>query len=139
MVRSEVAARKIATATTRLDQADEILSRPRAELLSDPQSCDLAAFYLFLGIQECVDLAVHWAADSGWLAPESAASSFDALAEHGVIDRPLATALIGAVGLRNRIAHGYALLDHARIHDESKEGLGHLRRFLALVADQTGL
>ncbi|HVS14901.1 MAG TPA: HepT-like ribonuclease domain-containing protein [Thermoanaerobaculia bacterium] len=97
MVRSEVVARKIATATTRLDQADEILSRPRTR---------------------GVDLR----------RPRRARRH-----------RPAAGHLIGAVGLRNRIAHGYALLDHARIHDESREGIEHLRRFLVLAADRAGL
>jgi uncharacterized protein YutE (UPF0331/DUF86 family) len=139
MVRGEVAARKIAAASSRLDQADELLSRTRDEFLADRQGRDLAAFYLFLAIQECVDLATHWVADSGWPAPDSAGGSFDSLADHGVIDAPLATAMWGAVGLRNRIAHGYALLDHERIYDEAREGMAHLRRFLALAADQAGL
>ncbi len=139
MVRREVAARKIAAATARLEQAEAILAQSREEFLADLSGRDLAAFYLFLAIQECVDLAVHWVADSSWPAPDSAGASFDVLVDHGVIDAALATAMLGAVGLRNRIAHGYALLDHERIYEEAKDGVGHLRRFLALAADKAGV
>jgi uncharacterized protein YutE (UPF0331/DUF86 family) len=41
---------------------------------------------------------------------------------------------IAAAGLRNRIAHGYAGVDHARIRDELAQGVAILRRFLAAVA-----
>jgi uncharacterized protein YutE (UPF0331/DUF86 family) len=102
VVRPEVAARKIATAVARLDQVEAQLAGSREEFLADVESRDLASFYLFLAIQECIDLAARWVADEGWLAPDDAASTFDVLAEHGVLDRELATAMHGAVGLRNR-------------------------------------
>lgn len=75
------------------------------------KSRDLSLFYLFLAIQECIDLAAHWVADEGWGEPDDAGSAFDVLADRKVIDRDAATASRAAAGLRNRIAHGYALLD----------------------------
>ena len=48
-------------------------------------------------------------------------------------------ALRGAVGLRNRIAHGYASVDHARVHEEYRAGVEALRRFLSLVSSEAGL
>jgi uncharacterized protein YutE (UPF0331/DUF86 family) len=47
--------------------------------------------------------------------------------------------LRGAAGLRNRIAHGYADLDHARLHSELAQGVATLRRFLSAVADAAGI
>jgi hypothetical protein len=38
-----------------------------------------------------------------------------------------------------KIATATTLLDHARIHDESREGIEHLRKFLVLAADRAGL
>jgi uncharacterized protein YutE (UPF0331/DUF86 family) len=130
MVRPDVAAKKIARATAWLEDADAILSQSRDAFMSDRQGRDLAAFYLFLAIQECIDLAAHWIADSGWTPPETASSTFDVLAERGVIDAELADGMRAAAGLRNRIAHGYALLDHGRLHDEATEGLKTIRSFL---------
>ena len=99
----------------------------------------VALFYLFLAIQECIDLAAHWVADEGWMPPDDAGSTFDVLADHEVIDRPTADALHGAAGLRNRIAHGYAMLDYARVQEESRAGVPALRALLDAVARAAGL
>ena len=138
MVRPEVARQKIARAAARLDQAETLVARPLADFLADPQGRDLAAFYLFLAIQKVLDLAAHWVADAGWPAPADGSSSFTVLAEHGEIDAGLANGLRAAAGLRNRIAHGYANLDHGRLHAEFEQGITTLRRFLAAVAAAAG-
>jgi uncharacterized protein YutE (UPF0331/DUF86 family) len=139
MVKVDVVTRKVARAGAWLNDAEEILVRPAAEFLSDVKSRDLATFYLFLAIQECIDLAAHWVSDAGWNVPEDAGATFDLLAEHGVVDQGLAVALRGAVGLRNRIAHGYASVDHERVHDEYRRGGEALRRFLSQVSSEAGL
>jgi uncharacterized protein YutE (UPF0331/DUF86 family) len=51
----------------------------------------------------------------------------------------LADGLRGAVGLRNRIAHGYATVDHDRLREEAAEGIAILRDFLVRVADAAGV
>jgi uncharacterized protein YutE (UPF0331/DUF86 family) len=139
VVKIVVVSRKLARATAWLDDAEEILSRPVDEFLGDVKGRDLATFYLFLTVQECIDLAAHWISDAGWDVPDEAGGSFDLLAEHGAMDRELAMALRGAVGLRNRIAHGYASVDHERLHQEYRGGIDALRRFLSLVAAEAGL
>lgn len=139
MVKVDVVRRKMGKASAWLDDAEGILNRSPEELLSDVQGRDLATFYLFLAIQECIDLAAHWIADAGWEPADDATSTFDTLADHGAIDRDLAEKMRGAVGLRNRIAHGYALIDHARLQSEFREGVGMLRGFLGLVGGEAGL
>lgn len=139
MVKVDLAARKVARAKAWLDDAEEILSRPAEEFLADVKSRDLATFYLFLAIQECIDLAAHWIADAGWDVPDEAGATFDLLSEHGILDRDLVDAMRGAVGLRNRIAHGYASVDHVRVQKEYRHGVAALRHFLALVSAEAGL
>jgi uncharacterized protein YutE (UPF0331/DUF86 family) len=139
VVRPEVAATRIARANARLSDAERRLSEPVNDFLADIPGRDLALFYLLLAIQEAIDLAAHWVADAGWAVPDDAASTFDTLADHEVIDRDHAAALRRAVGLRNCIAHGYALLDYVRVHTESPEGIPAVRRFLDLVAREAGL
>ena len=139
MVRRDVAARKITRASAWLDDADVIVSRPLKEFVADARERDLATFYIFLAVQECVDLAAHWVADAGWPPPDDAASTFDVLAERAVVDREHADRLRAAVGLRNRIAHGYGSVDHHRLHSEARLGIRDLRRFLLAVAKATGL
>lgn len=139
MVKIDVVRRKMGKASGWLDEAEAILSRPPEEFLADVKNRDLATFYLFLAIQECIDLAAHWVADAGWQPAEDATSTFDLLADHRAIDRELAEKMRSAVGLRNRIAHGYALIDHARLQSEFREGVGVLRKFLSLVGGEAGL
>lgn len=59
MVRPDVAARKIARASAWLDDSEVLLSRRVDEFVAAAKDRDLAAFYLLLAIQECIDLAAH--------------------------------------------------------------------------------
>jgi uncharacterized protein YutE (UPF0331/DUF86 family) len=64
---------------------------------------------------------------------------FDVLAERGAIDLELANSIRAAVGVRNRIAHGYAGLDHERLHAEASSGVRDVKRFLTVIAAAAGL
>lgn len=139
MVRRDVTGARIARAQAWLRDAETLLGRSTAEFVDDRSGRDLALFYLFLAIQECIDLAAHWVADEGWMPPDDAGSTFDVLADHRVIERSTADLLRGATGLRNRIAHGYAMVDYARVQEESRQGGPALRAFLDAVARAAGL
>ena len=139
MVRRDVAGAKLARAAAWLEDAEVRFGDDVEAFVSGRERRDLAIFYLFLAIQECIDLAAHWVADAGWGSPDDAGSTFDALADRGVLSREQASALRAAVGLRNRIGHGYAMLDYRRVHGEGRAGVGHRRAFLAKVADSAGL
>lgn len=139
MVRPDVVANKVGRARGWLNDAESLFGPEPGEFRADVQKRDLALFYLFLAIQECIDLAAHWVADEGWGEPDDAGSAFDLLADRGAISREAATALRGATGLRNRIAHGYALLDYDRVHVEAREGIPALRAFLLAVATSAGV
>jgi uncharacterized protein YutE (UPF0331/DUF86 family) len=139
MIKADVVRGKVGKASGWLSEADAILSRPPEEFLADIKRRDLAAFYLFLTIQECTNLAAYWIADAGWGLPEDALFVFDTLVDYGAIDRDLAEKMRGAVGLRNRIAYGYARIDHARLQNEFPERVGGLRSFLELVSREAGL
>lgn len=135
MVRADVVAAKVGRATGWLDDADPFLRRPLDEFVADRTGRDVAAFYVFLAIQECIDIAAHWVASAGWAPPDDAAGAFDTLGDRGVIADELARSLRAAVGLRNRIAHGYASVDLERLHDEAVTGVPLLRRFLLAAAE----
>ncbi len=139
MVRRDVAGARVARASVWLDDASRLLDQPPDGFVAATKDRDLAIFYLFLAIQECIDLSAHWVADAGWGAPDDAGSTFDLLADRHAIARDLAESLRAAVGLRNRIAHGYAMLDYRRVQLESQAGIPALRRFLTAVAREAGL
>jgi uncharacterized protein YutE (UPF0331/DUF86 family) len=139
VVQRDVVAAKVGRARGWLNDAALRLLGPKDAYLADPQGRDLALFYLFLATQECIDLAAHWVADAGWGEPDDAASTFDVLAERGVLERGTATMLRAAAGLRNRIAHGYAMFDYARVYSEAQDGIPALRAFLAAIATAAGV
>ncbi len=139
MVRTDVVGRKVDRAAAWLDDASKRFAQSAEDLESEIENRDLATFYLFLAIQECMDLCSHWLSDAGWGAADDAATAFKVLAERGAIDLELAQQLAGAVGLRNRIAHGYGTVDHSRIRSEFPEGVAALRRFLDRVSQEAGL
>ena len=115
-----------------------MLRRPRADFLGDRKERDLAMFYLFLAIQECIDLAAHWIADENLPPAEDYGGSFRVLSDHGRIDAGLAGQMAAASGLRNLIAHGYATVDAARVYEEAPGGIDAMRRFMDAVARVAG-
>lgn len=139
MVRRDLVASKVTRASGWLASADATFAQSPEAFAADVQGRDLALFYLFLAVQRCIDIAAYWVSDEGWATPDDAGSSLDVLAERGVIMRASADALRGAVGLRNRIAHGYAMLDYGRVQREAQEGMPELRAFLAAVSAAAGL
>jgi uncharacterized protein YutE (UPF0331/DUF86 family) len=138
MVRRDVASTRIARATTWLDDAERLFNLEADAFLAATKDRDLAIFYLFLALQESIDLAAHWVADAGWGVPDDAGSTFDELANRAAIARELAGRLREGVGLRNRIAHGYALLDYGRVRSEALTGIPALRSFLEAVGRAAG-
>lgn len=139
MVRPDLVTTKVARAKGWLDHAERLITVPSEDLMADEERRDLASFYIFLTIQECIDLAAHWIVDARWGSPEDAASTFVVLANNQAIDRDLAERLRGAVGLRNRIAHGSSTVGHGQIQREFRQGAETLHRFLARVASEAGL
>lgn len=139
MVRRDVALNRIGRASSWLTDAEQLFVMDAETFRAATKDRDLAIFYLFLALQECIDLAAHWVADAGWGVPDDAGSTFDELADRGALSRELADRLREGVGLRNRIAHGYALLDYGRVQAEALTGIPALRSFLALVGQAAGL
>ena len=139
MVRRDVALSRIGRASAWLTEADRLFAMDAEQFRAATKDRDLAIFYLFLALQECIDLVAHWVADAGWGVPDDAGSTFDELADRGAISRELADRLREGVGLRNRIAHGYALLDYGRVQSEARIGIPALRSFLTIVGQPAGL
>lgn len=133
MVHRDIVAAKAGRARGWLNDCAPAFSTAVDAFVQDRAQRDLALFYLFLAIQVCIDIAAHWVADEGWGDADEAGSAFDLVADHEAISRQIAAALRSAAGLRNRIAHGYAMLDHERIRAEAQAGIPALRTFLAAV------
>jgi uncharacterized protein YutE (UPF0331/DUF86 family) len=103
-------------------------------LEGDVDRQDALAMSLLVAIQEAADIAFHIASDEAWGVPASYGEGFVLLARHGVIDDVLAEDLTRIIGVRHRIAHGYASVDLTRLWTELPAGLDALDRYAACVA-----
>ncbi len=139
MVNTDLVSRKVSRARGRLADAEALYARANQAAGGSLEARDLATFYLFLAMQEVIDLSAHWVSDAGWDVPDDAGGAFDVLADRDAISRDLATAMRGIVGVRNRIAHGYATLDPERLQEETTSGIAAMRSFLVLAARAAGL
>jgi len=103
MVRRDVARTRLARATAWLGDAEKLFGADAEAFRAAAKDRDLAIFYLFLALQECIGLAAHWVADAGWGVPGAAGSTFDELADRGAISRELVDRLREGVSLRTAI------------------------------------
>jgi len=100
----------------------------KEQLATDRDVQHMVLHALYVAIQSAVDLAMHIAADSGLAQSESYRAVFRTLERAGIIDAALASRLEGWAGLRNVVAHMYATIDYARVHQALAE-LEDLERF----------
>lgn len=108
---------------------------PSAELLEgNTELMDALGMALLVAIQEAIDIAFHIGTDERWGSPGSYAEGFELLAKGNVITGELALEMTRAVGLRNRLAHGYATVDVARLWAELPTGLDALDRYAQAIA-----
>lgn len=126
--------------TQKISQLEEIIRRvenmqfTKEELESVPDLQDLLTFRLIQGIEIAIDIATHLIAGLGLSVPESAASSFDTLAQEKIIDKKLARSLRQAVGFRNLAIHRYADLDFHRLYHDYRQDLNDLREFVRQIS-----
>lgn len=134
MVDPSVLARRVASIRDATARVRDVLPPELAGFLADRTAREVVALNLFVGIQECIDLAAHWISDEGWDVPGGYAELFRMLATHGVIDPGLAQRLVAASGFRNLMAHRYGALDFARVYDIARSGTADLEAFGAALA-----
>ena len=127
-------ARKLAAIRDAVTRIREVLPAEPEQFLADRTSREVIALNLLVAIQECLSVATHWLADEGSSVPASYREVLLTLADHNVLDRALALRLASAAGLRNLIAHQYAVLDWERIHTVAAQGLDDLIRFCEIIA-----
>jgi uncharacterized protein YutE (UPF0331/DUF86 family) len=127
-------ARKLAVLEEHLRRLRERRPTDVTTFTADPLLQDAIAMSVLVVVQEAMDIALHIAADEGWEIAATYRDAFAVLERHGVITAPLAKVLGGSAQLRNRIAHGYASLDAARLWTELPEGVASFGAFAATVS-----
>lgn len=102
-------------------------------LEADRDARDLAAFRVYLALQEAVDLCSHVIADRGWGPVPSLRDHFSVLASKGVLDAELARLLSDGMKVRNLIGHAYADVDAAKLHAAATKLLEVVDSFCAAI------
>jgi uncharacterized protein YutE (UPF0331/DUF86 family) len=112
-----------------LEELRDYQSVPSDELLDNRERLGNIKYLLITAIEGCIDAAQHACASERWGPPDDNASAMRVLAEHGVMERDLADAMVNAVGLRNVLVHEYRDVDDKRVL-ESLQRLTDIDRFV---------
>ena len=117
MVDRAVLAARVAAVRDAVSRIRSVLPPDREVFLADRTVREVVILNLFVALQEVLSLATHWLADEGTAVPQSYGDVFRVMGEKGLIPGDLAQRLAAASGLRNLVAHQYAVIDWARIHE----------------------
>ncbi len=138
MIDRAILAGRIAAVRDAVERIREVLPTRPEELAADRTTREIVVLNLFVALQESLSVATHWLADEGQEVPASYGGVFKALAEHSVLDADLASRMSSAAGLRNLIAHRYAALDLARVHEIASHDVEDLLEFCDAIAKAAG-
>lgn len=108
------------------------------QLKDDVDLQDALAMSLVVCVQAALDVALHIAADEGFGVPATYSAAFHLLSERGILTSATSKQLSAMAALRNRIAHGYATVDFARIWQELPEGVAAFDAFLHEITGHLG-
>lgn len=133
MVDREIVATRLSKLREALRKLQAIAAKPRAEYLGSETDRALSEHYLRLALEAALDAGNHVIAAKGWRKPLELREIPLILAEAGVVSRELGERLARAAGLRNRLVHAYADIDHAIIYDILRTELGELERYAAAI------
>jgi uncharacterized protein YutE (UPF0331/DUF86 family) len=131
-------AKKVASIRDAVARIRSVLPSTAQEFSEDRTVREIVILNLFVALQDCLALAVHWLADEGWDVPPAYRDVFLALGEHGVLPKALAERLASASGVRNLVAHQYGVLDWSRIHGIASSELDDLLSFCQELARRAG-
>ena len=129
MVDQNLVTAKLSELSERIQRIRQHRPETAAGYKEAPEVLDLVSFNLMLAVQLCLDVASHLIADEGWPPAPTLAEHFTRLREQGVLTRDTESALAKATGLRNVVAHTYAKVEPAKIHEAATRGLTDLERF----------
>lgn len=138
MVDKAVLAARVAAVRDAVARIRSVLPADRNAFLADRTMREIVILNLFVALQDVLSLATHWLADEGVAVPQSYREVFTELGDRDVVPRDLADRLAAASGLRNLVAHQYAVVDWARIHEIASLHLNDLLLFCEELARKAG-
>lgn len=138
MVDREILATRLGRLREALRKLEGIASRTLDEYLASEVDRALSEHYLRIALECMLDSGNHVIAGEGFRKPLNLRDIPAILAQEGVIPRDLAENLSRAVGLRNRLVHGYSTIDHAFLHGILGTDLRDLVDFATALSQRYG-
>lgn len=129
MVDREILATRLSKLRDALGKLAAIARKPREQYLSSETDRALAEHYLRIALEAMLDAGNHVVASEGFRKPLQLRDVPLILAEYEVLPLELSKKLARAVGLRNRLVHGYAEIDHDRLYEVLTSDLTDLESF----------
>lgn len=111
----------------------EFEGMPLEKFVSDHHTFGLAEHYLEHAIEGTLDIARTLVAGLDLPMPDEAHELFARLTDAGIVPQAFSAEHQAMVGLRNRLVHEYATVDHARVHAYIQQHLDAFGEFLDYV------
>lgn len=134
MVVRALADRKLTLLDTYVGYLDRLAAPDIDAFVNDYLACGAARYYLQAAIECCADLGAHAIATDTSRRAEDYRSIFRILGEEEIVPLDVAAAMEPAASLRNRLVHGYDMVDDRRIHEMLRSAPATLRAFGQAIA-----
>ena len=134
MVDKAVLAARVAAIRDAVSRIRGVLPPEATAFQADRTAREVVILNLFVALQDVLSLATHWLSDEGSAVPQSYRDVFLLMGERGFVSPDLARRLAAAAGLRNLVAHQYAVIDWLRIHEIASLHLDDLLQFCEELA-----
>lgn len=92
---------------------------------------------LYLAVQAAIDLAHAVVSYKKLRKPTTLREAFYILNENNIIDKELTDKLVGMVGFRNIITHGYTKVNYDLVYDIIHNRLEDIKEFIKIIFDIT--
>jgi uncharacterized protein YutE (UPF0331/DUF86 family) len=136
LVDREILATRLSKLREALRHLARLAQKTREEYLSSETDRALAEHYLRIALEATLDAGNHVIATEGFRKPLQLRDVPLILAENQVVPFELSEKLARAVGLRNRLVHGYAEIDHGRLYEILTGDLSDLEKFAVALGSR---
>ena len=126
---------KLASIQGYFEELSPILDYSVQDIIRDQLKLRTVERLFQLIVDTAIDINTHIIAESNLAVPDDYQSTFQMLAEHGMIPHDFADRIAPSVGLRNMIVHRYGHVDIKRMIDDIKKEIGDYREYSRHILD----
>jgi uncharacterized protein YutE (UPF0331/DUF86 family) len=125
---------KLAQLEEYVSQIKKYGQKPESEFTADSMVEAAAERGIYKAAQQVIDIAQSISSDLGFGPPRFYRNLFVQLGQHGVISQELQPKLEAVAGLRNKLAHEYAVIKPKEIYQVAKQDYQDLIEFAKQIS-----